>query len=161
MREQVEALAMQGAPSVSNLVEHAGPVEFPTKRLESEVFAEPRALAFAEVADAVALTCWLHKDALIKRLDAAEIDSEADDKAALTPEAREQQEAVLMGDLLDIERQEASLVWRGQSEGLPCEHRADCSPQAVLQVRLVTVPRAIDGPSTSPLTFDIVRPGGR
>jgi hypothetical protein len=29
-------------------------------------------------------------------------------------------------------------VWRGQSEGLPVEHRSDCAPLAILQCRLVT-----------------------
>ena len=69
-------------------------------------------------------------------------------KATLTHEAREKAEAEVMADLLDIERQEAAVVWRGQSEGLPVEHRADCSPLAILQLRLITAPRA-DVPATS------------
>ena len=154
------SLAQRGAPDVTNVLEHDAGIVWPMSRVQSEVFAEQRALAFAEVPDTLALTCWLHKDALIAALD-REISSEADDKAALTHEARQKAEAELMGDLLDIERQEAALVWRAMDEKLPAEHRHDCSPQAVLQVRLVTVPRAIDGPSTSPLTFDIVLGGRR
>ena len=154
----IEALAMQGAPSVSNLLEHAGPVEFQTKRLQSEVFAEPRALAFAEVPDTLALTCWLLRDAMIKRLD-ADIDSESDDKAALTHEARQKAEAEVMGDLLGVEREEASLTWRAIDEKLHIEARADISALALLGVALVSTPRAIDGPSTTPLAFDIVQPG--
>ena len=38
MRAQIEALAMQGAPSVSRLVELDGPVDFQTQRLRSEAF---------------------------------------------------------------------------------------------------------------------------
>ena len=38
-----------------------------------------------------------------------------------THEARQQREAEVMSDLLDIEMQESSLVWLAQSQGLPCE----------------------------------------
>jgi hypothetical protein len=45
MRAQIEALAMQGAPSVSSLIEHDGKIEFQTQRLQSQVIgAEQRAL---------------------------------------------------------------------------------------------------------------------
>src|SRR5436190_1585904 len=82
---------------------------------------------------AVALIAWLHRDLLIERLDAA-IDTESDDPAgALMHKQRQQREAEAQGDLLDIERQEAALVWQGQSQCLPVEHRADCSPLAILQ----------------------------
>jgi hypothetical protein len=147
MRAQIEALAMQGAPSVSLLIELDGKVEFKTQRLTSEIHGERRLLGFSETADAVALVAWLHKDALIKRLD-AEIDTEADDKAALSHEQRAKAEAETMGDLLDIERQEATLVRQAQAQGLPCEFRADCSPLAILQVQLITVPRAAPPPSS-------------
>ena len=68
MRAQIEALAMQGAPSVSSLIEHDGKIEFQTRSIRSEVRVRTqRALAFAEVPDTVALVAWLHKDALIAR----------------------------------------------------------------------------------------------
>ena len=38
MREQIEALAMQGAPSVSSLIEHDGKIEFQTQRSGSRRF---------------------------------------------------------------------------------------------------------------------------
>ena len=47
----------------------------------------------------------------------------------------------VMGDLLDIERQEAALVWRAMDERLPVEHRKECSPQAILRCGLITAPR--------------------
>jgi hypothetical protein len=37
--------------------------------------------------------------------------------------------------LLAVERDEAALVWRAMDERLPVEHRADCAPQSILQVR--------------------------
>ena len=96
---------------------------------------------------------WLHKDALIARLD-AEINTEDDDKSALTHEARQKAEAEVMGDLLEIERQEAELVWAAMGDRLPVEHRADCSPLAILQCKLVT-----NGRGTLQHVIDII--GGR
>jgi hypothetical protein len=116
-------------------------------------------LRFAEVEAAIPLLVWLHKDAMIAALD-REIATEADDGAALAHEARQQQEAEVMGDLLEIERQEAALVWGALDERLPVEHRVDINPVALLGVRLVTAPRANPSPGTSPqhvITFT----GGR
>jgi hypothetical protein len=140
MRAQIEALAMQGAPSVSDLIEHDRKIVWPTQRVTSSVYntATP-AIAFAELDAAIPLLIWLHKDAMIAALD-REIATEADDGAALSPEAREEQEAELMGDLLAVERDEAALVWSAMAQGLPAEHRNDCAPAAILQVRLLTAP---------------------
>ena len=65
MPAQVEALAMQGAPSASSLIERDGKITWPTQRVQSEVHVERLSLAFAEVPDTLALVAWLHKDALI------------------------------------------------------------------------------------------------
>ena len=93
------------------------------------------------------LICWINLEALLKRLD-AEIDSEADDKNALSHDERQKREAVVLGDLLAVERDEAALVWAAQAQGLPAEHRADVDPCALLGVRLVTA-RAPNGLGTS------------
>lgn len=67
-----------------------------------------------------------------------------------------------MGDLLEVERQEAHLVFEAQAKNLPCEHRADISPQALLGLKLVTTPRATEMPETSPgLSYNILQPGRR
>jgi len=42
MRAQIEALAMQGAPSVSNLIEHDRQIEWPTQMLRSDVRNTPQ-----------------------------------------------------------------------------------------------------------------------
>jgi hypothetical protein len=141
MRALIETLAMRGAPSVSDLIEHDRQIVWPMQRVQSSVYnVETPAIAFAEVPD-IALVAWLHRDALIKKLD-AEIDAEADDAAALTHEARQKAEAEVMGDLLAVERAESALVWRAMDERLPAEHRADCAACAILGVQLITVPRA-------------------
>jgi hypothetical protein len=121
MRAQVEALAQRG-PSVSRLVELDQDIDWPTCELRSNVYNAPGgAIAFAEAPDTLALFAWLHRDALIKRLD-AEIDAEADDKSALSHAEREKAEAQVQADLLAVERDECALVWRAQSENLPVEH---------------------------------------
>ena len=91
---------------------------------------------------------WLHRDALIAALD-REIATEADDAASLAHEDRQKREAEVMGDLLDIERQEAAFVWKAMAHSLPVFHRNDGSPLAILQCALVTAPRAIDAPRSS------------
>ena len=117
-------------------------------------------LAFAEAHDAALLIARLHRDALIKRLD-AEIDAESDDAAALTHEARKQQEAVVLGDLLAVERDEAALVWRAMSERLPVDHRADCAPQAILQCMVVTAPRLDVSGSSREHAIDVIHHSGQ
>ena len=86
----------------------------------------------------------------VARRTGPEINTEADDKAALSHEAREKAEAETMADLLAVERDESWFVWQAQSQGLPIEHRADISPLALLGLRLVTTPRADGLPDTSP-----------
>jgi hypothetical protein len=150
MRAQVEALAMQGAPSMASLIEHDGKISWPQAQVQSTIYnATPAAVGFAEAPDALALFAWLHKDELIAALD-HEIDAEADDAAALTHEQRQQQAAEVALDLLEIERSESELVWAAQSQGLPVEHRPDISPLALLGLKLVTAPRADALPETTP-----------
>lgn len=160
MRQEVEQLAQRGAASVSRLVEHDGPVEFPTMQLMVPVRSEtPGAVGFAEMPDALALFAWTFKDALVAALD-AEIDGESDDPASLSHEAREKAAAEVMADLLSVERDESSLVWQAQAERLPVEHRADVNPLALLGLRLVTAPLTDPSPGSSPQhAYDLV--GGR
>jgi hypothetical protein len=63
---------------------------------------------------------------------------------------RQLADAEVAGDLLAVERNEAALVWQAQSQNLPTEHRNDCSPLAILQCRLITVPAVNPSPGTSP-----------
>jgi hypothetical protein len=60
-----------------------------------------------------------------------------------------------MGDLLAVERDEATLVWQAQAQGLPVEHRSDINPVALLGIVLVTAPRATNGHAS----YDLVQPG--
>jgi hypothetical protein len=116
-------------------------------------------LGFAQTNDALALLAWLHKDALIAKLG-SEIDHEADDKSAMTLEQRQKAEAEVLSDLAAVEYEESAAVWAGLEKELPCQHRADGAPQAILQVQVVTAPRTNSSPGTSPIhVWDIL--GGR
>jgi hypothetical protein len=53
-----------------------------------------------------------------------------------------------LGDLLAVERDESALVWQALAARLPADHRADCSPLAILQCRNVTAP-AVNRSGTS------------
>ena len=160
MRRQIEILAQRGQPDVGLLIEHDRDIAWQLMRLTSEVHAEKRHLAFTEVPDTVALFAWLHKSALIAALDAL-VDAESDDAASLTHEARERAEAEVRRDLLSVERDESALVWRAQSESLPVEHRSDCDPRAILQIRMITVTNG-HAPETTPgYAYDRVNSSGR
>jgi hypothetical protein len=160
MREQVEALAMRGTPDVTLIVEHDDKLTWPMQRVQSQVFdAQPGAVAFAEVPDTLGLFAWLHHDALIKRLD-AEIDAESDDAAALSDEARQVANSEAMADLLAVERDESWFVWSAMAQNLPCEHRSDINPVAVLSLQLITRPHTVPSLGSSPQhAWEIVRRG--
>ena len=74
----------------------------------------------------------------------------------MSHEQREMAEAELMADLLEIDRQASAAIWMAQAQGLPIEHRGDCSVQATLQIRLTTA-LAVPSPDSDPmLAFDVV-----
>jgi hypothetical protein len=158
MRAEIEGLAARGEPDVSLLLERGDGIIWPDQRVQSDVYSEQRSLAFAQVSDTLAIFAWLHRDALIKQLSAL-IDSEADDKSALSDTDRQLRTAEVEADLLATEREECGLVWRAQSEGFPVTYRTDCAAQAILAVHLVTVPRA-EAPGTSgDHAYDLIRAG--
>jgi hypothetical protein len=149
IRQEVEGQATRGAPVVSDVIEHDRLVVWPMQRLQGAIInAQVPSFAVTEVPDVLALFAFVHKAALLASLDAL-VSEEADDDAAMTHEARQQQEAEVQGDLLAVERDEAALVWRAMDERLPVEHRNDCAPQAILQCRLVRAPRADPSPGIS------------
>jgi hypothetical protein len=90
----------------------------------------------------IAVIAWLFRNEMIAGLDLL-VDAESDDAAALSDTEREQRTAEIQGDLLSVERDECSLIWQGLAQNLPVEFRNDCSPLAVLQCRLITMPRVV------------------
>jgi hypothetical protein len=150
LREAIETQAQRGTPDVSTLIEHGdrGSIIWPTLRVQAEVHGAERSLAFHEVVDVAGLFAFFLKPTVISFLDGL-VDAEKDDPASLSHADREVRTAEAMADLLSVERDESWFVWEAQAQNLPVEHRADISPLAILQVRLVTTPRA-DAAETSP-----------
>ena len=153
MREQIEAAASRGAPSLSGLIEHDGQIIWPMQGVQALVHnATPGAVAFPAVPDTVAMFAWLYGPAMIKKID-SEIDSEADDQNALSHAEREKREAEVSADLLDIERQEAALTFKAWAEGLQLDPRADLDPVAVLNVVLVVAPAVNPSPGAKGMSW--------
>jgi hypothetical protein len=142
MRQQVDALAELAAPHVSASIAIGSPIEFPTENVRVDVHNAPGAVGFTDVPNALGLLCWLHRDALISKLD-SEIDAEADDAIALNDADRAKQEAVILGDIVSNDRDECALIELGAKQGIVIEHRADVSPLALLGLSLVTPTRGL------------------
>ena len=136
IKQEVEALALIGRPLVSDVIEHDRSVVWPMQRMQAMVHSNEASFAASEVVDCLALFAFVHRKALLDALDAL-VTEEADDAAALSHVERETRAAVVMGDWISVQYDEANLVWQAQADKLPVEHRADCAPQAILQVRLV------------------------
>ena len=148
VREAIEALARE--PDISTLIEHGdhGSIIWPTTRTQAQVHGAERTLAFHAI-DVVGLLAFFLKPTVISALDAL-VDAEKDDDAALDFADRARRESEALGDILEQDRIEAEMVFAAWAQGLPAEHRADCSPLALLGLRLVTTARASEVPSTSP-----------
>ena len=122
---------------VSDVIEHDRSVVWPMQRLQGSIinaqaptFRSPKCLMCS-----VCLRSFI-RTALLASLDAL-VSEEADDAAALTHEARQQQEAEVMGDLLAVERDEARLCGAQWTSGCRSSIAADCSPLAILQCGLL------------------------
>jgi hypothetical protein len=140
VRAEIEALATRGAVDVTPVIEHGGKIAWPMITVRSTVYGQSAGtVAFAEVPDMLGILAWFIRDHVIKVLD-GEADAEGDDANALSAEEREQRSAVLLGDIVDIERQEAELVFAAQAQGISVEHRGDVSPLALLGLKLITRP---------------------
>ncbi|MGY4254585.1 hypothetical protein ACVI1L_001653 [Bradyrhizobium sp. USDA 4516] len=139
MRADIEALAETGRPNASAAIEHNSSIGWPTAQHRVDVHNSPGAVGFAQMPDTLALFAWLHRDALIAALD-REIDECADDDEALTAEQRREREIEIERDMLATAREEVALINLAKKQGVPADHRVDCSPLAILQIEWVTAP---------------------
>ena len=145
IRDEIAALAELGAPSVSGMIEHnASLIEWPVTQISAKIFnSDPAAVGHVEVFDSRAFLCWLHKDAVLAKLD-AECDASSDDAAALTDTARAKALAAISADILAVERAEAALVWLAQERGMALWHREDTDVRALLAIDVAGAPPPSD-----------------
>jgi hypothetical protein len=159
-RAQIEALAASAAPDIDRAIEHGLPISFATTVRTTLVRGTDKPATVAiEATDAVGLLCWVLRDELLAKINAA-LDEAADDKAALSQQQREEMEAQIMHDVLMIERSEVACIWAAEAQGAVIDFRGDTSPQSLLGVRLVAAPRAVPSPdSNARHAYELV--GGR
>jgi hypothetical protein len=70
VRSEIDALVARGAVDVSPVIEHLdGRIAWPMQTLRSTVYNSPGSVAFCEAPDLLGLFAFVHRDALIKRLD--------------------------------------------------------------------------------------------
>ena len=139
----VDAKAAEGAPNVRFMLEGADHLEWPTCRVSGGVVIQTRGADGSTAAgaghfsgatpDALAILCWLHRDAMIERL-ASEVDRFADDANALSDEQRATFKADLSAQILRCERREEALIEQAEANGLTIARREDASWVAVLGV---------------------------
>jgi hypothetical protein len=120
-RYQIEDLAERGKPTI-NTDRHALSVNF----LNSKAYA-------ADPYTPVYLMAWLHKEAVIKKVE-AQIDAAPEPAMTLSDQERDRRLEEGKGSLDRLERFEELLIERAITEGSDVLRRADASPRAVLGV---------------------------
>jgi hypothetical protein len=128
---EVEKLAARGEPNVLSLIESATGTIGWREQAYVDARVGDRMLYAAGDAAALPLLCWLHRDALIAKIN-RQIDVIADDKAALTREQRNEKIKEIDGDLLAVERDEEFWVGTAIADGMNILRRSDADPRAVL-----------------------------
>jgi len=136
---EIEGLAARGRLSVMSLLEGGDGIGWPTKMLPPLLvrgadggFAGVSQHDRSEV-DIFALFVWINRDVILAAIE-REIDENADDRSALTPEQRVKKRAQLNAALLACEREEVHLIEMAREAGVPIAYRPDCDPRAVLGV---------------------------
>jgi hypothetical protein len=141
IRAQVDALAQRGRPDVFPVLE-GGQLAWPVAEMNvptvgAAVTAEGRTavsgLALYRATDTFAVLAWLHRDRIIAALE-AEVDSLANDSAALDDATRAAREAELLARILEAERDEEALIVMGEAQGTEVARRREADPRAVLGV---------------------------
>jgi hypothetical protein len=124
VREQVEALALAGAPNVLLRPEHHGSrIQFARKKTEKPDFA-PDFNHFTD--NSIGLLAWLLKPQLIAALE-AQVDRISNDSEALSDPDRATAMQKASDDLLQLERLECAIC-----EATGAIMRSDTDPRAVL-----------------------------
>lgn len=138
-RAEIERLAAKGRPNVMALIEsHDGSIQWPTKYEGAPiVWADGRPVGFAGrdgwSFDPLSFAVWLHRDELLRRIE-AEIADKSDDASALTDETRAKKRAQTAGAILAAEREEERLIELAEEAGVSIGRREDADPRAILGI---------------------------
>lgn len=67
----------------------------------------------------------------------------------------------MLSDLLQNERDEAALMFKGWADGLPIDPRPDLDPVAILNVTLVAASRELASGTSPGHSFTVTVPGAK
>lgn len=128
---EIARIAEAGAPDVSGAIEGGELIRWPAAT--QHIGITGAGVGSLMVPDALSVFVWLHRAALIDRLN-TEVDAVADDANALTDAERADQLAVIERDMLAAEREEVALIELAAESGTPIAHRPDIAVPALLGV---------------------------
>jgi hypothetical protein len=130
-RAEIEKLAARGQPSILPLIQTPDRAVGWRERPIYDMMIAGRSVAIEGDPAAQPLLFWLHKDAIVAKLEAA-IDEAADDDRALTVDERTKQLERIARDKLAAEREEEHAVEQANLAGAHVLRRPDADPRAVL-----------------------------
>jgi hypothetical protein len=128
---EIDALARRGQPSVLPLIESPDdPIGWAERSCTDVVVAGRLMGGYGDPAS-LPLIFWLHREALIAKIN-AEIEAVLDDDFALTAQQRIEQLATIDGDRLAIQRDEEHWFVAATKSGVCLLRRPDADPRALL-----------------------------
>jgi hypothetical protein len=136
VRREIEGRA--ASPDILNTIEIGAPVRWPTELRQMQVGGVSAGnpvsgFASGQEIGTFGVFCWLHKYALIARLE-AEVDELADDEHALDDAARSAAERKIAAAALDVERQIEAMITASEQQGMPIARADNADPRAVLNL---------------------------
>jgi hypothetical protein len=129
----LDAVAEQAKPDVLGMVEDRTDVpSFPTDPSYAGTYG-PIGETLQRTPSTLGLLALVNREGLLRVLHDA-VDESADDKAALTPQAKAEKIESLSAAILQAERDECALIEVAAASGREYHHRAEVDPRAYLQV---------------------------
>ena len=130
-RAEIDALAERGQPSVLPLIERCDGSIYWAERLFTDAVIGGRPVSAVGDPQALPLLFWLHRAAIIAKID-AQIDAVADDANSLTDQERAEQIGEIDRDRLAVQREEEHWIGKAIDAGMTMLRRPDADPRAVL-----------------------------
>lgn len=128
MRQQVAALAAEGAPDVWGLF-RGGDIRWPSEQLLARAFGGEEVAIATTVNNATALAVWAHRDAIIAALEAA-IEHCGNGRDALSAADQTARIAECEAALLQLQREAEAIIERLEGDGVAV--RRTCTDPLVL-----------------------------
>lgn len=134
---EIDALAQRGALRVNPTARGPEPVTSLNEALRIAAVPVPEANGlniFSPGAGGGTLWVWLHRDALVERVE--QMIGELPAKGCLTDEERKARLDEIDGKRLEVERAEEALICLAEQNGQVITRRPDASPIAILEIEL-------------------------